>query len=432
MYNTLVYCSAKKPNNRTCQYQKKTTVVYEMEEGQRVNSDDTNPNNGAERRTAATNDLLRLFPTAVSRQQYLNTVVQRLQTWSGCRHSGIRIRDRFNNIPLEAHTGYDATFLKTQGTMSLDTTTCICPRVILAEPDPEEMANISPEGSYYGLNSVDLYNGLDKARLKRYRGVCPRRGYATLVVSPIKFQGKHIGAIHLADERPGLISKADLLFIEAIAPLIGEAIHRFKLEEELRSSLERQVVISEISRSALEDLPQDVWLERSLDLIFNASWLGLVSKVGIFLYDAKQEELVLQTQKGFSPDHLQACRQIPLGKCLCGRAAQTRQLQYAADMDTQDEIQYESKEPYCRYCVPMVSGEKILGAILLYLSAGYHPDSDKETFLLDVANIMAIAIEQKRTKAALIDSRSSLAEARRYVETGRKKGNVDITVEQNG
>ena len=115
-------------------------------------------------RANAISDLLKLFSASLSRQEYLDAVVRLIQKWSGCQHVGIRIRDRLNNIPFEAYTGYDNKFMNLEGTMCLDNTTCICPRVMLGQPDPEEMECISPEGSFFSENSVTLVGGFSETR----------------------------------------------------------------------------------------------------------------------------------------------------------------------------------------------------------------------------------------------------------------------------
>jgi signal transduction histidine kinase len=60
-----------------------------------------------------------------------------------------------------------------------------------------------------------------------------------VAVVPIRYRGQTLGALHLADEQRGKASSEMIEFIEAMAPLIGEAIHRFNLEDELRVSENR-------------------------------------------------------------------------------------------------------------------------------------------------------------------------------------------------
>lgn len=57
-----------------------------------------------------------------------------------------------------------------------------------------------------------------------------------MAVIPIRHQETILGAIHLADERPGRLSAPVVEFLESLAPLIGDAVHRFDIEDALRTS----------------------------------------------------------------------------------------------------------------------------------------------------------------------------------------------------
>jgi signal transduction histidine kinase len=69
-------------------------------------------------------------------------------------------------------------------------------------------------------------------------------GFLSVAVIPICYGERILGAIHLADETENKVSFKALEFIESMAPLIGEAIHRFNLEEELRESESRLRLLS--------------------------------------------------------------------------------------------------------------------------------------------------------------------------------------------
>ena len=58
-------------------------------------------------------------------------------------------------------------------------------------------------------------------------------GYRSLVVIPIRYGEQVLGAVHLADHRPAHFKGPAVALLESLAPLIGEAIHRFRAEAEL-------------------------------------------------------------------------------------------------------------------------------------------------------------------------------------------------------
>jgi PAS domain S-box-containing protein len=63
--------------------------------------------------------------------------------------------------------------------------------------------------------------------------------YESLAHAPICYHGRLQGTIHLADLRPGRFPAETIAFIESVAPLVGEALHRFQVEESLLESEQR-------------------------------------------------------------------------------------------------------------------------------------------------------------------------------------------------
>ncbi len=64
-------------------------------------------------------------------------------------------------------------------------------------------------------------------------------GYDSLAHAPIRYHGRLLGTIHLADPRADRFPPDTIAFIESVAPLIGEALHRFQVEESLAESEQR-------------------------------------------------------------------------------------------------------------------------------------------------------------------------------------------------
>lgn len=186
-----------------------------------------------ERRRDFTNSLLELFARKTSFKKYLDAVVDIIQQWSGCQALGIRIVDEHQNIPYESSAGFDPQFLEAEQRLTLGHPSCCCIRAISQGFEEQDRAIVTPGGSFR-CDDTEAYIGqLPPERQSRFRGNCVNSGFASLAVVPIRYRNRTIGAVHMADRRRGQFPPTTIEFIEAMAPLIGEAIHRFQAEAEL-------------------------------------------------------------------------------------------------------------------------------------------------------------------------------------------------------
>jgi signal transduction histidine kinase len=181
-----------------------------------------------------TNDLLQLYTRKFSHKEYLDAVAVLIRNWSGCRHVGLRIADEDGTIPFESCVGYDKEFLDSESALSLERDRCACIRVIQGASEPQDLPAMTSAGSFYSNNSMVFMEGLAREQTTRFRGVCMQRGFTSLAVVPIRYREKILGAIHIADEQEGKVPLKNVEFLEHIAFIIGEALFRFGVEEELR------------------------------------------------------------------------------------------------------------------------------------------------------------------------------------------------------
>jgi PAS domain S-box-containing protein len=187
-----------------------------------------------EGRQAVTSALLGLFAHSSSRKDYLDSVVDEIRRWSGCGCVGLRVVDRMQNIPYESYLGFGKDFWKLENVLHLDADDCICIRTLNRGHLPWESRWLSRGGSFHCDDTTAFVNGLTEPQACRYRANCMRFGYQSLAVIPIQHHHETLGVIHLADTAKGKVPYAVVEFIESMAPLIGEAIHRFNAEEAIR------------------------------------------------------------------------------------------------------------------------------------------------------------------------------------------------------
>jgi len=189
-----------------------------------------------QRRTEATNSLLNLFVKTTTRKEYLDSVIELIQPWSGCRCVGIRVLNERDYIPYESYVGFSQEFWESENLLSMRYDQCACIRVVTGNPDPQDSPVMTPAGSFRCENTFEFVERLSEEEKARFRGVCIKNGLKSVAIVPIRYRGRILGAIHLADESEGKLPMSRIEFIESMAPLIGEAINRFNLEEELKDS----------------------------------------------------------------------------------------------------------------------------------------------------------------------------------------------------
>jgi PAS domain S-box-containing protein len=187
----------------------------------------------AERRREFTNALLALFAQKATAKEYLDAVVEIIRQWNGCQALGIRLLDAHREIPYESWAGFAPAFVELERNISLERDTCCCSRTVTQSFGEEDRPCLTPAGSYRCNDTLAFFNQLPQEKRERYRGNCLKFGFASLAIVPIRRRNEILGAIHLADQRPGRFSPGTIEFIESMAPLMGEAIHRFQAEAEL-------------------------------------------------------------------------------------------------------------------------------------------------------------------------------------------------------
>ncbi len=223
-----------------------------LEDGGRVREwvgtcTDITERKNAEILTKVTNKLLEQFAKQSSRKEYLDSVVETIGEWSGCRCVGIRLLDEDGLISYASHKGFPNEFLELENNISINNDICVCIRVVTEQIEAPDRRFMTPRGSFDCNDTAGFMKGLAKKEKKLFRGNCIRFGYASVSVVPIRYREKVLGAIHLADKTPGRVPAEKVEFLENMAMLVGEEVHRFDMEEELRESEERYRELVELS-----------------------------------------------------------------------------------------------------------------------------------------------------------------------------------------
>lgn len=178
--------------------------------------------------------------------------------------------------------------------------------------------------------------------------------------------------------------------------------------EEIRRNSDIQNVINDVLRLSLENVALEDILKHSLDRILSIPWLAAQARGAMFLVEDEPAVLVMKAQKGLTEQIGKTCALVPFGKCLCGRAALTEEIQFADGLDERHGIRYEGIYSHGHYCVPILFAGKALGVICIYLNEGHRCNPREEEFLTSVANTLAGVTMRQRAEVSLKQSLTKL------------------------
>ncbi|MCX5822015.1 MAG: GAF domain-containing protein, partial [Deltaproteobacteria bacterium] len=187
-----------------------------------------------------------------------------------------------------------------------------------------------------------------------------------------------------------------VLFVLGIAFFLAYRNYREKANHE--------TVINTLLSISLLNIRLEEQLAKMFEIIISLPWLKVEAKGCIFLVKEKSDVLVMVVQKGLAPSLGTICAEVPFGRCICGRAALTGEIEFVNSVDERHDNLYEGVSPHGHYCVPIKFHDKVLGVLNLYLRAGHRRDNREEEFLKAITDVMAGIIERKRAEEALRES----------------------------
>ncbi len=187
-----------------------------------------------------------------------------------------------------------------------------------------------------------------------------------------------------------------------------------------------QSTISEILRISLEPLSLEEQLYRILQSILAIPDLSGQSMGSIYLVNEGAESMTLAAQIGFSARAASGQAVLSISKGTCSSALIEQKIQFVACPAIPDNrnggCAYES--PHSHYCVPIISGDRNLGAINLVTEQHHRKSEDEEDLLTSIANTIAGIIEHNRSNREKQKLQNELAHAEKLSALGRLTANV--------
>jgi PAS domain S-box-containing protein len=162
---------------------------------------------------------------------------------------------------------------------------------------------------------------------------------------------------------------------------------------------ENQGIFTAILQTSLQPLPLEEQLNLSLRHILSIETLRFLAAGAIFLLDERDNVLKLTAQHRLPEGYPEACREVPVGTCFCGQAALTAKPVHARH-DNSGTLDRGGIAPHGHYCIPMLSGERLLGVIGFHTTAQDQQKKGQEEDLWAISYVIAGMIERKRVEEA--------------------------------
>lgn len=296
---------------------------------------------------------------------------------------------------------------------------------------PEPVITLNSEGRIISWNSVAEVNfGLrshDSVRLqlREVVAVCPDTDEDLFLSLAKLAPGVRLErTIRCAD---GRVVPYEFLLITNVQD--GATIHiifarditeRFLKEKKLSLSYQNQKIMNSLLEISLMPVSLDQQLELILDQILSIPTIDLLPSGAILLADNEAGVLHLKAQRGFSGQQMVTCDRVPFGKCHCGRAAQSREIQFVHCIDETHDFVFDFMKPHGHYCVPIISDEAVLGVVALYIQEGHRSSELELESLYAIANILAGIIERKRMEGQLVGLIDHLKKTIKELDEERK------------
>ncbi|EME68449.1 sensory histidine protein kinase [Paramagnetospirillum caucaseum] len=192
--------------------------------------------------------------------------------------------------------------------------------------------------------------------------------------------------------------------VTGVVTLFRDIARRVRAETDAARNLAVTTALGAILRHSLEDRPLDEILHDSLVEILCLPWLNLEEKGSIFLAEPGGRTLRLVAEHNMAPAIVRACATIRVGHCLCGSAAERREVVFAGHVDDRHETRVDDMHEHGHYCVPIMNGPDLLGVLNTYVGHGHQWLNEEERFLKMVADTLAGIIRRKQIEQTLKDS----------------------------
>ena len=190
-------------------------------------------------------------------------------------------------------------------------------------------------------------------------------------------------------------------------------------------------ILFDIIQHSIEIEDDEEFYDRAIRACFANPWLALEQKGGLFLKTSGEDSLSLVHSINFSDMLHSMCARVEFGQCLCGLAAQKRELVFADCVDERHTTRPPGMAPHGHYNIPIILAGRLIGVIVFYISHGHIRNEFEETFLKNLANVMGAAIMRRNGDRQIKKLVSEISDSNRAIaEQLEKNRNLHRIIQQ--
>ena len=182
---------------------------------------------------------------------------------------------------------------------------------------------------------------------------------------------------------------------------ITARIQQQRRESEVRQMAEVRAAVTQVLHQSGRSLK--LRLQDALTRLQALPVLGVQKKGGIFLRRDDSDCLDMFVMVGeFSNEFIEREQTVPLGRCLCGRAAVSGEILVSDDCfcDPRHENRFQGMTNHGHYIVPLMHHGKPFGVMFLYTEPNPSKAPDVLDYLNQIGEILGLTIVEERTRAA--------------------------------
>lgn len=182
---------------------------------------------------------------------------------------------------------------------------------------------------------------------------------------------------------------------------IQDVTDRKQIEIQLERAADDEEILGRLMQVSLRMMPLDEYLNSALQMLTDSvTWFQEKKNACIFLVNDSGEHDRLEMIAGIniSEERMKTCSILPFGKCLCGKAAASREIIFVSDVNDEHQIKPESSDQHGHYCVPIEKEEQLLGVLMLQLPEGHESSVHEILFLKRIAGVLSMGISRHQAE----------------------------------